>query len=169
MYVCHGRQDGWMLIKHSHFIHRRCLLHFIGHRRHSLLHYHATAQSLPWFTSRTQDYLPGLRCCCTCQPQTMATIPTFTGDGSPILSLKGWISKSTARHQHRLAQRQLARWLPSLLGRWVHTVLISTFSSQSFPFFSHSPANCNPHLLEHLVPFLRRYLSYFIFLLVEGS
>jgi len=42
------------------------------------------------FQFRDQDRRPGLHYSCSvCQPQNMAAIPTFTGDGGPILSLTG--------------------------------------------------------------------------------
>ena len=42
------------------------------------------------FQFQDQDHRPGLHYSCSvCQPQNMAAIPTFTGDGGPILSLTG--------------------------------------------------------------------------------
>ena len=42
------------------------------------------------FQFQDQDRCPGLHYSCSvCQPQNMAAIPTFTGDGGPILSLTG--------------------------------------------------------------------------------
>jgi len=42
------------------------------------------------FQFQDQDHRPRLHYSCSvCQPQNMAAIPTFTGDGGPILSLTG--------------------------------------------------------------------------------
>ena len=55
---------------------------------------------------KNQKCLRRLHCgCSTCQAQSMATVPTFTGDGGPILSLTGK-QHTSLEITHRTIQRQ---------------------------------------------------------------
>ena len=59
-----------------------------GCRHAVLFKIHPTCHQRPSF--QPQGRLHGLSCSCSVrQPQSMAAIPTFTGDGGPILSLTG--------------------------------------------------------------------------------